>query len=1028
MRFHPAALALLLVAGGLLLGGPSEALAQRKSIPHDGYFNGFGYYYDGDFTDAREYFREAARGGIASTEGRWIDSICYHTMIGECFYQEGNLADALDQYSSAVKLFLAHRDWMLRAEMPPNIEPESKFKTTITWGKSARATKLGQFPARFNLIQGSLDGGANAVAKGGVVSPPTIYPVYMAEIIRCTTVAILRRAEILGPASEHDPITAQVLDACLRRPGPPNHWSQSWMELQLGAAYVAANRPAEAASEFTKSLMAGGQYDHPLTSLGLLELGKLAFRQGKYDAAITYFLEATYTGAFFERYDVMEEAFRYAGVAHVVSGKQGALAALAPAAAWAKGPRVRCRMLQASLYTSLAEVLSTAGDVKDAAAAIGQARAAMNRTDMLASQIGARFNFENAKIQFMAGNAGPGNASLAAAMAFQKVASRRLFQIGLIDTLVMAGTPGITERTADLLYTDILREPTAADWVLEPMETLAVVSNAHPLPYEHWLEIALSRKEFDKALQIADQIRRHRFFATLPLGGRLLALRWVLEAPAESLTDAATLQRQDLLVKFPKYGELSRRSAEILAELEKLPPGEDEPGKGRQGSLLAELGKTAAAAEALLQQIALRRQASEFLFPPLKETKAIQQALPAGTLVISYIATSRSVHAFALGRDKYAWFKLAAPAKVKADVVDLLKQMGHIDRNLAVPADELTSQAWKEPAARLLAQVANNTKPEEWGKFKELVVVPDGVLWYVPFEALQVPAEEGTESLGAKISVRYAPTVALVLPDKRGRKALGRTAVYAGKLMIRDEESLAKDSADKIAAAVTGTALLPSTMSTPSSLLAAAFQRLVVLQDLDDADRGPYAYAPMQADKGKAGSSLADWFSLPWAGPEQVALPGYHSAAENALKKGGNGDELFLTICGLMSTGSRSILISRWRTGGQTSLDLVREYVQELPHSTPSQAWRRSVALAKAATIDPALEPRVKQSSVPKAFTAEHPFFWAGYLLVDCQPPLLEGAKDDAPKDKEVDDKKVPDAEPDKGKGAAEEDGKDDSR
>ena len=69
---------------------------------------------------------------------------------------------------------------------------------------------------------------------------------------------------------------------------------------------------------------------------------------------------------------------------------------------------------------------------------------------------------------------------------------------------------------------------------------------------------------------------------------------------------------------------------------------------------------------------------------------------------------------------------------------------------------------------------------------------------------------------------------------------------------------------------------------------------------------------------------------MPWGGPERVILPGYHTAAENAFKKkNATGNELFLAVCGLMSTGTRTILISRWRAGGQTSFNLVREFAPE---------------------------------------------------------------------------------------------------
>ena len=157
----------------------------------------------------------------------------------------------------------------------------------------------------------------------------------------------------------------------------------------------------------------------------------------------------------------------------------------------------------------------------------------------------------------------------------------------------------------------------------------------------------------------------------------------------------------------------------------------------------------------------------------------------------------------------------------------------------------------------------------------------------------------------------------------------------------------------------------------------------MVLNDLTDANLVPYGWSPVSLDRGKPGSSLASWIALPWGAPQQVVLPGFHTAAENGLKKGGNGNEIFLTLCGLMSSGSQTILLSRWRTGGQTAYDLTREFTQELPHRPASAAWQRSVQLMMHAPLDPEQEPRVDDQDTELGATADHPFFWAGYLLVD---------------------------------------------
>src|SRR5262249_10900715 len=137
----------------------------------------------------------------------------------------------------------------------------------------------------------------------------------------------------------------------------------------------------------------------------------------------------------------------------------------------------------------------------------------------------------------------------------------------------------------------------------------------------------------------------------------------------------------ELLVRYGKYAELSRRSAELRGKLQDLPltPADDVQAR-QQADWLGELTKVSAGQEGQLQMIALERAASELAFPPLRDTKEIQQQLPEGTIVFYYLVTSRNVHAMALAKDRYAYFTMAQPLKVKADVTEMLKQMGHHDR------------------------------------------------------------------------------------------------------------------------------------------------------------------------------------------------------------------------------------------------------------------------------------------------------------------------------------------------------------
>jgi hypothetical protein len=114
-------------------------------------------------------------------------------------------------------------------------------------------------------------------------------------------------------------------------------------------------------------------------------------------------------------------------------------------------------------------------------------------------------------------------------------------------------------------------------------------------------------------------------------------------------------------------------------------------------------------------------------------------------------------------------------------------------------------------------------------------------------------------------------------------------------------------------------------------------------------------------------------------------LPGFHTAAEDSLKsasKAAPGRELFLSVCGLMANGAHTMVLSRWRSGGQTSIGFVREFAQELPHTTPADAYQRAVLVTAASRLELDREPRVRAAR-EVAPMANHPFFWGGFMLID---------------------------------------------
>jgi len=1005
IRRSPAALLLcwcLLLSVAMSEGSRlAAAPVAGRGVPSNGYFVNFFTLYDGRYRDALSIFQAEGRSAIKTVDSRWIDSICYHTMTGECYYQMGQLPEALEHYDAALNLYVAFYDWMIRVTFPPVVQP-SAARVNIPWGQSKRGAFAGRFPSTMPVAQGRLNNN-QIVKQGGAVQSPVLIEISVSEIVRATSLAMRRRHELMGPACALDRLSLDLLDRFTRRPGPGNHWSQAWIDLEVGLAYSAIGGTVQAESALKRSLVVGGQFDHPLTSVALLELGRMAFEAGNFQAAASYAEEATYAAATYLDLGVLEEAFRLGQTTHLVTNQKDLYPPLLPAMAWARANGYR--QLQAVLSLLAAENMVALGRTADANTLLADARPVIGRRDMGRGIVGNRMNYVTALVAYQAGNMSAGDAALATVLDFQRSASLRGFQIAAAERVLHNDESG---RQTMMIYDTLLRDPTPLEWYLDPIESLAMSSSPNFPAMERWFEAALRRKEPERAQDIADIIRRRRFLATLPLGGRLMSLRWLLEGPKELLSQQATLDRQDLLAKFPEYAQLAAEGRKTSARLLADAPVANGPARREQGDLFASLSSTSAQQEKLLREMAVRRNNVECVFPPQRRFKEVQASLHKGQVVLAFFSTTRGVYAVLFSRDKVANWRIASPERLRKQTSTLLREMGNWDQNHQLAPADLSKEKWKASAREVLALLLDKSNVDLAGKFDELVIVPDGFLWYLPFEAL--PVGKQAEPLISRVRIRYAPTLGLAVPFSTATQAQPRVAVVVGKLFPQHDPSVARRAFEQLNHALPGAVALTGNLVTSSSLYRLLFDGIVVLDDVEPVSSGPYDWSPTQLDRSKTGGSLASWFALPWGGPSLMVLPGYHSAAENGMKKNGTGSDLFLSLCGLMASGSRTVLVSRWRTGGQSSFDLVREFTQELPHMPPADAWQRAVQVVSENPLDLDREPRVKRTRPEEiAPAAKHPFFWSGYMLVDSGAPDRKGGEPEPPPPAEEKPVKRPD-------------------
>ncbi|MEC9097018.1 MAG: CHAT domain-containing protein, partial [Planctomycetota bacterium] len=154
--------------------------------------------------------------------------------------------------------------------------------------------------------------------------------------------------------------------------------------------------------------------------------------------------------------------------------------------------------------------------------------------------------------------------------------------------------------------------------------------------------------------------------------------------------------------------------------------------------------------------------------------------------------------------------------------------------------------------------------------------------------------------------------------------------------------------------------------------------QLVVFQDLAGTQTASYDWDVVP---GRQGSSLNQWMKIPWSYCDVVCLPGYRTGVESGLKQHAAGNEIFLTTVGILASGSRTVALSRWRVGGESTYKLMGEFMEKSRELPADQAWQISINAIRSGRSAPEKEPRTRDFKAP--IDTAHPFFWSGYLLVD---------------------------------------------
>lgn len=971
--------------------GIAEAQTQRRrsSLPNANYYQLFPRFYSGDFARASRDFQQGYRTAYQFGDQRFLDSVCYLTMIGECNYHVGNYADALANYEQALKLYLTYNNtaWQSRIQPPATLPVDAGafVRSRVNWGTPTRTASIPKIPSTFMVMFGRVDAPL-VFQTGGAWDPARLRAVDVTEIMRCTALAMHRRRQLLGPMNKLDPLSRQLLTGMTVANAGNGSIMGAYNGVLLGIALASMERYDDAARMLTKSLQINGQFDHALTPVALTEMTRLAMAGGKRATATTLALEASYSAGVFDQYDLVNEALSLGTTNHLMTLRTP-YPPLTNAIAWAN--REKVRLTQMSLIQRLAECHAEAGNTRAARETIALATTANRRRNTLGATVAnARLKYTSAVAGFTDGNFAAGLSDLSAALTQYQNGSLWLYRLRLATDLV--ANKAVSELEADKLYGTLLRDPTDADWEFDPIEPMSFLATDHVTAMENWFDILIRRRQFERALQVAELIRRHRFYSTMPLGGRLMAFRHALNSEAKTLDPSTVKQRENFLNRNGAYQELLTGSLEIQKQLTQLPlapqPDSEESRKRRQ--LLGQLSQVSSAQEALMASYALSREPSNLSFPPQMPLETFKRLLPKGTLALSILNTASGYHMFFVSRERLRYVNLGSTNGLNRAVTKLLRDIGAIGGS-ATDAKKLTSEDWKETATELKRGIFQDIPDESFANIVELIVVPDGMLWYMPFEALPIEFDGQEQFLVDLCPIRYAPTMYLSVEAPGGAK-LKRNSVAVGKLHERGELETTIAAVDELKKKLPDLDSFEK-QTTPSGLSAWLTDHLMVWSQSAIPANG-FDFQPIPFDVSDH-ASIRSWMALPWYGPEFLSMPGLRSFGKG---RKANGSEMFVMSVTLLASGSRTIMLPRWPTGGAISLGLSRLYAERLSENqNGARALRQAMIEARDLDFDIEKEPQVKNEKDPGDISASHPFFWSSFFVVD-QPRLKAPEMDPA--------------------------------
>lgn len=966
----PKATSLTFVVGFvcLVLLNPVRARGQNlgSQYPSQRYYDALSVYRSGDLGNALNLFDQAHGSTRLSAQGRWIDSIPVYAMEAECYWHLGDLERCNESLAKAMAITIRHRGWLARVDWDNALRPAatSNAASARLWPAAASIIELpiaNQLPFRAG-DQITED----RVRLGGTLEGPSIRSVDILEIMRGIASVAHRRRILLGPLAQNDPLASELLEMTKYPASVKLPIALNLIGAMRGAEYFGARNDKSANDQATKTTLFNGGV-HPVSPILLLCQAQIVAKSQNPSAAIQIALQCVNVAAKLDQDEWVGEALQLAaGCAQPNQAPAVQQAALVAATSMSR----RSRLAALHCLVAAADAAVTAGDLTAANNLMDQARAMSARRDVQMPRVEAYGAFVGARLATASGESIGGIVTSNADKAVANITSfalnhrsrnrrlismPRLFQLASVGMRVGSNLGG---TTSDKLIEQYLQPAPAHLWRRDPVDALSTQIADKSSLESAWINLATLQSDGKELMRRTDFVLESRFNRSLPLGGRLAQVRLLTSTSKELWSP----ELKGILTK-PPQSIIDFRTAAAAA------PPADAAAKSTQATQL----------ESLASQIALQRISLPHSVLGRIDATNLGKMLPQRTGVLTFLVAGNRTLATLTGDGVTKAWSIGGTSRLPSEIASLLRTIGvGVTRGNRLP--EAGDQKWRESAAKLFARLLPVDETDKLSdRFDQLVIVPDGALWYLPFELLPTDRAD-SELLGDLIQIRYAATPGLAIHPVAQPTTNRTIGVAASKFFVPGDAEENEVVIEELMTVLDNPVRLPGDSRIPASLTGDSFGHLFVAAPVTINPTTPLLTSVAAYDAGTQAGSVAAWMRYPQATPQTVVLSGHRSAVDSG--RIGNGHEIFLTLCGLHAAGVRDVLISRWAVGGRSTAGAMQELLQELPFTGLVDAWKRARGFLRRTELDPSGEPRLIQAEHDREdITGDEPLFWASYLI-----------------------------------------------